>query len=403
MQIFRQLWKQKSYRRHQRFRHLFIFKGTHAVGHDKVPNGEWGKNAGKTKRSSNKYADFKKDLTVTKTKHSGRCIKSEQSIGVGKIAIDAKAFASAVERMNNVQYCLTCHEIDGEFISCPKCSMVYYCNSKCQKANVTHVYECGTRFQDIKELDAKCAIQIVFEAMATFNNYTQLKHFVQRSIKCQNAVPEACNDQATRFDCILKLQPKEFQFEREKTEARDIAWLAYKLIVNFPRVRQYFGLDVMSDGRCFLEHFLAHNVSVILENGFRISLSGNATELDRVLIYDILSFLNHSCSPNLLHYNEGDKMTCITSQRIQRGEQLFISYLPFGNVSKRQRQYELSYWNFICQCVRCEFGREINTIDFQDAQKLNKKELERQLNELTQWTPQKGAYIKMYGNLLLSD
>lgn len=400
MQIFRRLWKQNAYRRHHRFPHLFMLKIDQTSSHGRVSTRKRGKNAAKTKLNSKKYADFKKKLTVTKTKTFGRCIKAGQSMTVGMITIATRAFAAAVERMDNVLYCLTCHEIDAKFSSCSKCSKVFYCSSECEKVNLTHAYECGTEFQDIRNLDAKCAIQIVFEAMATFNKFTQLKRFVERAIKCRNKVPEACNDRITRLDCIFKLKPKEFQTKQETAEARDSAWLSYKLIVNFPQVRQYFGLDLMTDGQRFLEHFLAHNISVLSENGFRISLAGKVAQCDRILIYDVLSFLNHSCAPNLLNYVEGNKMTCITSQRIQRSEQLFITYRPLKTESKRQRQHELSYWNFICQCVRCDFGREINATEIRKAKKLSKKELERKLNELCRWTPQKEAYIEMYKHFL---
>lgn len=89
-------------------------------------------------------------------------------------------------------------------------------------------------------------------------------------------------------------------------------------------------------------------------------------------------------------------MACITSHRIQQGDQLFISYRPFVYESKVERQKQLSFWNFECHCDRCEYPRDINDEEIQQANQMSKRKIENQLNQLSMWTPQKWAYVLRY-------
>lgn len=411
MQIYHNLWTRKTHHR-GRLVHLFIRKNQQSSYCDdntsfgRPSQAKWrfrrinSNTSPKLKHHSVKHTDFKKSLKICNTRNFGRSIKAMESIAVGEVAMETKAFAAAVERMHTVRYCLTCHKMDVFLISCNKCSVVFFCNLACRNANLTHKFECGTDFHRISDLDLKCAIQMVFEAMATFDTFNRLNHFVQRAVKTREGIPKASNNRESRLDCILKLKPRMFKTEEEKGLAREIVLNAHRLMVNFPEVNKYFELDYKPEGGCFLEHFLAHNISVIMENGFRISLIGRQGECDRVLIYDVLSFLNHACSPNVFNLIEGNVMTCITSQRIQPGDQLFISYRAFGNASRLQRQHQLNHWDFVCQCIRCEYKRDINEAELMKAEKMNESDLKRKLDQIEEWTPQRGAYIMRYEDLL---
>lgn len=391
MKTSQKIWKQKTHRRQSKSANSYLCN--RCIG--------WNKNRHEEKFQRWNHPDIRKYLKITKSKNFGRCIKAVQSIEVGKIAIVAAPFATAVKNTKNVPYCLTCHAIDRNFIFCKNCSVAWFCNSRCRNANHTHEYECGTKFHEIANLDAKCAIQIVFEAMTAFKHFQDLSRFVKRAFKERDGIPTASDSKASKLDCFIKLQTGECKPNREKNEDREIALHAYRMIATFPKVREYFQLERNKKGESILIQLLTHNVPAIVENCFRISLlTKNHDELDRILLYDTLSYLNHSCSPNLINVIDGNLMTCITSQRIERGEQMFISYRPFERETRKNRQHQLRNWDFVCQCVRCEYQREINHIEYKRANKMNKKEIERKLNRPYDWTPQKGAYIIRYRRLL---
>lgn len=410
MKIYENLWRRKSHR----FVHLFVddnenFKQNknHRITKEKIIH-RMAKRRLKRFKSRNVsfgkltptecHPNFRKNIFLSKSPLYGRSIHTAESLEVGEIVLITKPFACAVDTWKNAPYCLTCHETDIKFITCKKCKMVYFCNMRCKSANLSHKFECGTKFHDIRNMDIKSTIQVVFEAMATFDHFDDLQEFVERAIGNLDDVPVSSNSRESRLDCILKLKTKEYTNVYGLEHARETTADAYDWIVTIPEVREYFNLE-QEVGHCFLEHFIAHNVSIIIENGFRISLTINGIDYDRILIYDILSFLNHSCSPNLLNFVYGNEMKCISSQHVQCGEQLFITYQPFGMKSKAARQKNLNFWNFECHCERCEYKRDINSDEMRNANRLNKIEIEQLLSKPSVWTPQKGAYILRYAEL----
>lgn len=389
MKTFRKIWKQKAHRSVVRDQKNLC-------------------NIRSKKRTDKKiqrwnHPDIQKYLKMTKSSKFGRCIKTAKSIEAGKIVMTTAPFATAVKNRENVPYCLTCHAIDVDFISCKNCSCKnWFCNLRCRNANRTHQYECGTEFHEITDLDAKCAIQIVFEAMSTFKKSRDLRRFIEKSFKNRDGVPTESDCKAARLDCIIKLQTGQYKSNAEKNRDHKCAVYALQMMKTFPKVREYFQLQSNKKGESILMRLLTHNVPAIVENGFNIGLlTKDHGELDRILLYDILSYVNHSCSPNLINIIDGGNlMTCITSQRIQRGEQTFISYRPFEGERRKKRQRELSHWDFVCQCVRCEYYREINKAEYKRANGMSMKQIERKLNRPCDWTPQKGAYIIKYRRLL---
>lgn len=345
-----------------------------------------------------------KYLKISRAQNFGRCIRASQSIDVGKTVMIAVPFATVVKNSKNVPYCLTCHAVDVDLISCRNCSLVWFCNSRCQNSNATHPIECGTQFHDesfIVNIDEKCAIQIVFEAMTAFEDFKDLRNFIKMSFKERDGIPEGSNTKASRLDAIIKLQNAQYRSDEEIQNDNQTALEAYEKMCTFPRVREFFRLGANKKGEQVLKRLLIHSIPALAENSFNISLlTKKHGELDRILLYDILSYLNHSCSPNLINVIEGNVMRCITSHRIQRGEQMFISYYPFEKETRKRRQRELRNWNFECKCVLCKSERNISSMEFKRANKLNLKDIKRKLNRLYDWTPQKGAYIIRYRHLI---
>lgn len=245
-------------------------------------------------------------------------------------------------------------------------------------------------------------IQIVLEAMTAFKNCYDLSRFIKKAFKGRNGTPAASDSKASKLDCIIKLQSGQFKTETSRSDNHEITMKALRAITTFPKVREYFQLDIGGNiGERLLIKLLTHSVPASIANGFRVGLATQGHgELDRVLLYDILSYLNHSCSPNLINVIDGNVMTCITSQKIQPGDQMFIAYRLFGRETREKRQRELSSWDFVCQCVRCEYHREIKYTEYKRANKMGRKEIEGKLNRPYDWTPQKGAYIIRYRRLI---
>ncbi|KAJ1679952.1 hypothetical protein EV182_000982 [Spiromyces aspiralis] len=76
-------------------------------------------------------------------------------------------------------------------------------------------------------------------------------------------------------------------------------------------------------------------------------------ELIGCAIYPTAVFFNHSCCPSVTKKREGRVIKFIANQRIEAGQELYISY---GNVSEpvgERRRRLLDHYFFLCQCERC--------------------------------------------------
>ncbi|KAJ8665310.1 hypothetical protein QAD02_006972, partial [Eretmocerus hayati] len=74
------------------------------------------------------------------------------------------------------------------------------------------------------------------------------------------------------------------------------------------------------------------------------------------------SLFNHSCDPNVSKiFLPGPKIVLFTFRPVQKGEQLFISYVSTPDMGHKKRQENLwRDYSFTCDCKRCAekwFGR----------------------------------------------
>lgn len=288
---------------------------------------------------------------------------------------EAKPFAKAVDRTNHL-YCLTCNNtVRKNYVICPNCESVVFCGkkrgnqSRCRAANLTHQYECGSNFHAIEygsDIDIKCAMQMVFEALVAYNNNVpDLMNAVSNMLDQNNvinlAVPVRINNAQSRFEVIMRLQGK----STDKLES--YVHQAYSTIMELQSIYSIFTTD---QHERFLRLLLAHFLMVLPENAFEGLLPLDPNDRDaapedqplRTMIFDTFSFFNHSCSPNVLAYKEWNTITLITSRVIPNNHELCISYIHFDQtVKKPERQKTLQdSWGFACRCQRCEYRTEID-------------------------------------------
>jgi hypothetical protein len=64
------------------------------------------------------------------------------------------------------------------------------------------------------------------------------------------------------------------------------------------------------------------------------------------------TFFNHSCLPNVIYFQVGNKMFFVTTQRILKNQELTISYInPVKQV--KIRQSSIVKYGFVCNCLFC--------------------------------------------------
>lgn len=240
-----------------------------------------------------------------------RLYRAKKEINVGEVIIRSRPFASVVNKTVK-RYCLTCHEERNVFIPCDQCPNVNFCSLDCKDKNEAHKYECRTEFHNVQyrmnDIDIKLALQVVLEALAIFNgSAASLRRFVEKMpvvIGASNEVdsdegqpppnprelPERITDKKSRFECFMNLHT-----ERDINIKASEVEKGFNNIMNLPKVVEKF--RTIKD-QSFLQHFIAHDLAIIKANCFHEKFGATR----RALIYDSISFFNHSCAPNVLQF-----------------------------------------------------------------------------------------------------
>lgn len=253
-------------------------------------------------------------LEIVESKEFGRHIIAKCDIDVGQVVIVTDVFATAATS-NTTTTCRICTKTEQNFIACADCSNTMFCRGNCTDQIGIHWLECGTMFYKI-DTKLKLPIQTLLIAIDMFPSINHLMEFVSRRVNNANGcgVPKAANDVKSKYGLFLTLircKPNEYIY---------LAYQAYKTILTFPRVQSLFNTEKKM---LFLAHLTVHHVTVIARNSFEHSENDGTIKTN--YIYDVLSLINHSCSPNLFNASKPDDVAyCITVKPIWTGEQVDI-------------------------------------------------------------------------------
>lgn len=253
-------------------------------------------------------------LEIRENLEFGRHIVAKCDIEVGKVVIVTETFASAAIS-NTITTCRICTKSEQNFIACTDCSNAMFCRGKCASQIDVHRLECGSMFYKV-DTNLKLPIQTLLIAIEMFPNVEQLMRFVKRHVGKANGygVPKAANDTKTKYGLFLTLI---------RTNCSEYVYLSYQVyttLLTFPRVQSLFNTG---EKMLFLAHLTLHHVTVIARNSFEHTKRDGTIKTG--YIYDVLSLINHSCSPNLFNVSKPDEMAyCVTVKPIWTGEQVCI-------------------------------------------------------------------------------
>ena len=95
-------------------------------------------------------------------------------------------------------------------------------------------------------------------------------------------------------------------------------------------------------------------LKILLANGLIGDLEDNVPDDEKkVELFEVLSKINHSCSPNVLPCErQGDTVHTRALREIEEGEELFNSYIMFMQ-TREERRRDLRRWHFLCGCKSC--------------------------------------------------
>lgn len=125
---------------------------------------------------------------------------------------------------------------------------------------------------------------------------------------------------------------------------------------------------------------------------------------ESMIVANVVSFVNHSCAPNLLHSFCSGNAFCVTGRPIRKGEQLFINYLINETTSdtKEQKSKLKSKWGFECKCEKCEPSHAPLDRNMIKSDPCYKYVVENQHNESAIIRGNRVEFLNKYGRLAWS-
>lgn len=285
----------------------------------------------------------------------GRHIIAKCDIPAGRLILADKAF---VTRWINMRYssCAVCARISTNVIACSQCTTALFCsNSECAN-NESHRLDCGGSLNSTGKGTLEYYLGAVTSIINTFPNVECLMELVESAIgEDKFGAPAALDDVKSKIRALLQLSRNQSASKAKTRERLNESLLIYNCLSLRKSIQKQFDTD---GKKRFLMHLVLHLNCVMINNGF------NALQ-QKMTIYIISSYFNHSCAPNVIGKNSAENVRyCRSVRPIKAGQQLFISYVNDTSASEdhdfldqvdtgyRQR---LLYENFgfRCKCERC--------------------------------------------------
>lgn len=282
-----------------------------------------------------------------------------------------------VEVLINSEYlrCSSCFKKHLNLIACPKCASAMFCSAKCAK-NPYHCYECEM-FRWLRgEKDGyyrnilQSIVRLVLMGItltSTLKNVDELMQMVADCISAasQDRPPVASDDTLrSKYETILQL----CCYIPTKKDLYDVllqvACHAYDLLLEHEEIRSLF--STIAHQR-FLKHLVVHCSAIFKTNHLTLaevnsySLTDNScVDTYALAVFNIRSFLNHACAPNVTCLTYDNVAICKAIAPIQKGEQLFIDYIQADMETRTtERRAELKdVFGFTCQCEMCRLPGE---------------------------------------------
>lgn len=273
----------------------------------------------------------------------GRYFVAKCDIGVGKTVLIEESFGPAqLMEAGECIVCNTCYKNTMNFIACDKCPKALFCNEECAQNNAYHKMLCG---ETAPVTQIQYDLTSVLFAIDIFPNAKSLMESVESvvNVKCRMIdIPTSTADKQSKYRMFLKSYVWSSPTKRNLIFSR--AQKVYEKLMNQPKIKSTF--TTLKETR-FLMHLCLMHVLIVLCNPFNTnSLSG---------FYLFQCHFNHSCAPNILHYQFGNKNVDITSRPIKQGDQLFITYgEQYWTATNATRQNSLQTdFGFHCECEKC--------------------------------------------------
>lgn len=278
----------------------------------------------------------------------GRLARATRDIEIGESILIEKAYIRTVntEESND---CTNCGAKRMNFIPCKNCADAMYCSAACAENNF-HQSECDMMIGTMENKEyLGFIIRSVVIGICNFTNITEMTKFVENA-RSGGVTLSQSQSSKSKYYSFLKLTMLP-SLSRISGLLKD-AYFIFHAIINSSHFCNNF---VEITETRFLMHLIIHHGIILRTNAFEF-------EDDKEEVHELCleaSIFNHSCLPNIAKLSKGNLSVCKSILRINKGDQLFVTYLQDDvfNMTEKQRNDQLEEkYQFRCKCKLCTDG-----------------------------------------------
>lgn len=283
-------------------------------------------------------------LEIRRNEEFGRHVIANCDIHVGKTVLIEEAYCSLGQAPDRFQ-CYTCTTEEANFIACPKCTDVMFCNEDCRKQNAVHEKFCGASTNRMPS-DIRFIAESLLLGIMEFSSAKEMMSFVEETLTNRiTQVPNAINDSRSKYKQFLSLAPAKNRHDIEEI------YKVFTGLWDVPSIKKMFNTK---HSKRFLMHLVAEHRSILANNSFGRRVPNGLVSMKLGLV---ISLFNHKCAPNIRNKGSDDNVNVsvfTTSRPIKKGEQLFLNYIGEALPTEMRRLYLSAGYDFFCKCDKCE-------------------------------------------------
>lgn len=272
-------------------------------------------------------------LQIEKNNRFGHHVVTTHDLKVGQTILIEQPYSIAHTESESKRRdrCMHCFKECANFIPCPNCVAVLYCNEECMEKSY-HKYHCVLWVPEPDKNKFRLVLETFFKINDAFPDIDLLMNTVELLQKGQ-IVTNLTSAEQKKFCQFFRLTTNhEKKFEQQAERLRTIAnHCFFAVALSSPNLKGKFKIV---KHRRFLQHFMLHLCHICehsyeMDEFFMKDDDGSAVDYNINQygngMYLFGSFINHNCVPNVLRYMIDDRLIWQVIRPVKKGEQLFRS------------------------------------------------------------------------------
>jgi import receptor subunit TOM20 len=256
---------------------------------------------------------------------------------------------------SKLEYCDHCHNnLSSEVLHCERCGELNYCSDACRRASleVYHIFVCrsvnpsSNAFKILQEYAEKN------ETIAPLIMFRYLALLLAEEGKGNGS---AAGGPFMHYDHLRPVMKTPNKADKRETELiKNIFAFADANMAEFLRDDIYACMKATVMMHVLGTPTHTNDITKIAKPE-PVRFSGDSHNSDLVGLYHTLAHFPHSCDPNCeLVPSDGASIVLKSIKKIERGDQLTISYAPLQNMERDERRQLLRQRFFTeCTCTKC--------------------------------------------------